>query len=93
MVNGVKPFIEKGKTTERSEPMLLAKRVYLMNLPYDTHEREIEMLCKEFAPIDNVVIPRNYDGRPQGYAFVYLKNISDVPKLIDYVDGRHIRSR
>ena len=29
----------------------------------------------------------------KGYAFVYLKHESDVNKVIDYVDGRHIRSR
>ncbi len=32
-------------------------------------------------------------GRTKGYAFVYLKNPDDVDKVIDYVDGRHIRSR
>jgi len=32
-------------------------------------------------------------GRTRGYAFVYLKNAIDAEKVIDYVDGRHIRSR
>lgn len=64
-----------------------------MNLPYDASKTEIEALCKEFAPVDDVVIPRNPDGRPHGYAFVYLQSAADVPKLIDFVDGRHIRSR
>lgn len=32
-------------------------------------------------------------GRTKGYAFVYLKNAKDVGKVIEYVDGRHIRSR
>ena len=32
-------------------------------------------------------------GYSRGYAFVYVQNPSDVQKLIDYVDGRHIRSR
>ena len=32
-------------------------------------------------------------GRTRGYAFVYLKNAEDADKLIEYVDGRHIRSR
>lgn len=29
----------------------------------------------------------------KGYAFVYLKNASDLDKAIEFVDGRHIRSR
>jgi hypothetical protein len=29
----------------------------------------------------------------KGYAFVYLKNANDIDKAIEYIDGRHIRSR
>jgi hypothetical protein len=32
-------------------------------------------------------------GRTRGYAFVYLKKAEDAEKLIEYVDGRHIRNR
>jgi RNA recognition motif-containing protein len=75
-----------------------------MNLPYDTTKREIETLVKEFAEIEEISIPRDkYDfvfglklnraGRTRGFAFVYLKNPQDVDKVIEYVDGRHIRSR
>jgi len=72
---------------------MLARRVYLMNLPYDAYPHEVEALCKEFAPVKEVVIPRDPNGLPRGYAFVYLKNASDVKKVIEYVDGRHLRSR
>lgn len=76
-----------------------------MNLPYDATKREIEQLVKEFAEIDDIAIPRDkYDfipwiiidiriGRTRGYAFVYLKKAEDAEKLIEYVDGRHIRNR
>jgi len=30
-----------------------------MNVPYDAYISEIEKLCKEFAPIDSVVVPRD----------------------------------
>jgi RNA recognition motif. (a.k.a. RRM, RBD, or RNP domain) len=33
------------------------------------------------------------NGRTKGYAFVYLKNASNLDKAIDFIDGRHIRSR
>ena len=74
-------------------PELLSRRVYLMNIPYDTHMNELELLCKEFADIDEIVIPRDAKNMVRGYAFVYVKNPKDVQKLIDYVDGRHIRQR
>lgn len=64
-----------------------------MNLPYDATKREIEQLVKEFADIDDIAIPRDKIGRTRGYAFVYLKKAEDASKLIEYVDGRHIRNR
>ena len=59
-----------------------------MNLPYDAYPHEVEGLCKEFAPVKSVVIPRDPNGLPRGYAFVYLKNASDVKKVKRNVDLR-----
>ena len=59
MVVKVKPFYEKKGESPRKAPALLARRVYLMNLPYDATKREIEQLVKEFAEIDDIAIPRD----------------------------------
>ena len=64
-----------------------------MNVPYDVYPHEIENLCKEFVNVDKVVVPRDKNGLARGYVFVFVKKISDVQKLIEFVDGRHIRSR
>lgn len=64
--------MKKGETSERVDPSLLSRRVYLMNLPYDASIKEIEGLCKEFAPVEKVVVPRDPNGLARGYAFVYL---------------------
>ena len=32
-------------------------------------------------------------GLARGFAFAYLKKAADVDKVIEYVDGRHLRSR
>ena len=50
-------------------------------------------MVSEFAPVDKVVIPRDRAGLTRGYAFVYLENERDVDKVIDYVDGRHLKNR
>jgi|TARA_B110000305_G_C19260336_1_gene549194 RNA recognition motif-containing protein len=77
-VCSARPYLEKGETSERVEPSLLARRVYLMNLPYDAHHKEIEKLCSEFTPIDNVVLPRDPNGLARGYAFVFVKKAEHV---------------
>ena len=93
LICSVKPYIAEGEISTRKEPALLARRVYLMNLPYDSYLHEIEALCREFVPVEKVVVPRDPEGLARGYAFVYLEKASDVQKLVDYVDGRHLRSR
>ena len=78
MVCSARPYFAKGESSERVEPGLLARRVYLMNLPYDTHPKEIEKMCSEFVPIDDVVIPRDPNGLARGYAFVFVKKPDQV---------------
>lgn len=59
MVNLVKPVYEKGEQRPRKDENLLARRVYLMNVPYDTHQSEIQRLVQDFAEVDQVVLPRD----------------------------------
>lgn len=72
---------------------MLARRVYLMNVPYSATAADLESLVSEFAPVDQVVIPRDKAGLSRGFAFAYLKSAKDVANVIDYVDGRHIQGR
>ena len=55
----VRPYYDRKGETPRKAPALLQRRLYLMNLPYDTTKREIEGLVKEFAEIDDIAIPRD----------------------------------
>ena len=59
IINRVKPFQEKKSDQPRNEQALLKRRLYLMNLPYDAYKKEIEGLVKEFAYVDEVVIPKD----------------------------------
>ena len=95
-VCSVKPFINKENRANgdsRNTEGMLARRVYLMNVSYKTSNAEIENFVNEFAPVDQVVIPRDKSGLSRGFAFVYLKDAKDVANCIDYVDGRHLGGR
>lgn len=59
MINRVRPFFEKKGETQRKDHGLLQRRIYLMNMPYDATPKEIEGLVKEFAEVEEVVIPRD----------------------------------
>ena len=56
----VKPYFEKGlDQSTRVESSLLARRVYLMNVPYDATLKELESLVCEFAEVEKIVVPRD----------------------------------
>ena len=60
LVCRVKPYFQKNQPERpRNDEELIQRRVYLMNVPYDATKTEIEDLIKPFAPIDQVVIPRD----------------------------------
>lgn len=73
MINFAKPVFHKGDHSPRLDANLLARRVYLMNVPYDAHVTEIYRLVSDFAEVDKVVVPRDPKGLARGYCFVYLK--------------------
>jgi len=79
----------------RRDDNRLNRRIYLMNVPYDATLREIESLVKPHAAggIDEVVIARDKAGLAKGFAFVFVNDARDAKRVVDYVDGRHLRSR
>jgi len=62
-------------------------------VPYDATVAELEKLVGEFVKVEQAVVPRDRAGLARGYAFVYLEKAEDLDKAVEYVDGRHIRSR
>ena len=55
----VRPFFEKEDQKPRKESTMINRRVYLMNVPYDATIGELEELVSKFAPVEQVVVPRD----------------------------------
>ena len=89
----MRPFFESKNEGSIKKEGLLARRLYLMNVPYDASSAELEAFVSEFVPVEMAVIPRDRGGLAHGYAFVYLQNASDMDRALEYCDGRHLRSR
>ena len=71
----------------------MSRRIYIKNLAYDTSIQDLRKLVTQFAPVDSIVIPRDAAHLPRGFAYVFLKSEADVDKVIDYIDGRHLKQR
>ena len=72
---------EKQEMTELSE-----RKVMVYNLSYSASIEDIKLVFENFCKVDKIIIPRDIEGYPKGYAFVYLKDKQDVPKVLEYVD-------
>ena len=50
----------------------MKRRLTVYNLSYSTSVEDLRNLIGEFGKIEEIIIPRNINGYPQGYAFVYI---------------------
>ncbi|CAI2380402.1 unnamed protein product [Moneuplotes crassus] len=71
----------------------LMKRLTIYNLSYKASVKDIEQVVGEFGRIEEIRIPRNHDGYPHGYAFVFMHSEKDIKRVLDYADERHIHNR
>lgn len=94
----VRPFVDRragGVLPQRNaeDPSILARRIYITNVAYGATEEDIQEIAAEAAEIERVAIPKDREGRARGYAFVYVKNVDDVQKVVDQLQGKRIMSR
>jgi RNA recognition motif-containing protein len=59
LILSVKPYLDKHDQRSRQAESLLSRRIYLMNVPYDARMEELDELVSKFAPVDQVVVPRD----------------------------------
>lgn len=55
----VKPYFDKNDIKPRIAVEALEKRIYLMNVPYDSTLLELENFVSKFAPVEKVDIIRD----------------------------------
>lgn len=80
------------KPTVEDDPRLL-RRLTLYNLTYKASIEDIKNTITEFGKIEEILIPRNREGYPQGYAFVFMHSEEDCQRVMDFADERHILGR
>ena len=60
---------------------------------YSTSIEDLRNLIGEFRKIEEIIIPRNINCYPQGYAFLDMYSKEDWQRVIDYADERHLHNR
>jgi hypothetical protein len=68
--------------------------IYVGNLPFTATEEEVAELFAAFGPVEKVKIVTDREtGRPRGFCFVTLADVSRVKEAADAVDGQELGGR
>ncbi|MFC1913672.1 RNA recognition motif domain-containing protein [Chloroflexota bacterium] len=68
--------------------------IYVGNLSYDSTEDELRSEFEAFGEVSSVnVITDRYTGRPRGFAFVEMPNVSEGQEAIKGLNGKMLRDR
>jgi RNA recognition motif-containing protein len=74
--------------------MILQKKLYVGNLPFETNDRELRTLFERHGSVDTVsVITDRETGRPRGFAFVEMSEVSGASEAIKQLDGTELGGR
>jgi cold-inducible RNA-binding protein len=69
-------------------------KIYVGNLSYDVTEEELREEFAAFGEVESVAIPTDrYSGRPRGFAFVEMPQVSEGQAAISGLNGKSLKER
>src|SRR5216684_6490265 len=76
------------------EEMLMASKVFVGNLDFNTTRDEVEALFSQVGTVRDVLLPTDREsGRPRGFAFVEFESDEDAAKAIEKFNGHDLGGR
>jgi RNA recognition motif-containing protein len=79
---------------ESREDIDLTKKLYVGNLPFTTTEGELRTLFEQYGTVDRVsVITDRETGRPRGFAFVEMNEVTGADSATRGLDGHNVSGR
>jgi RNA recognition motif-containing protein len=68
--------------------------IYVGNLPFDTNEDEVREAFAAFGQVDTVTLIKDkFTGKPRGFGFVEMPNMSEAQKAIQALNGKEFKTR
>ena len=72
----------------------MSKKLYVGNLPFTTTEGELRSLFEQYGGVDRVSVITDRDtGRPRGFAFVEMAEVSGADSATKSLDGHTVGGR
>ena len=72
----------------------MSKKLYVGNLPFTSTEGELRTLFEQYGTVDRVsVITDRETGRPRGFAFVEMQEVTGADSATRGLDGHSVGGR
>ena len=72
----------------------MSRKLYVGNLPYQTDERELQELFRQFGSVDSVRVMRDMaTGRARGFAFVEMATDEEAQTAAAKLNGFQLGGR
>src|SRR5258706_14363477 len=90
----VRPEARQLAGSAAEEEMLMASKVFVGNLDFNTTRDEVEALFAQVGTVRDVFLPTDREsGRPRGFAFVEFESDEDAAKAIEKFNGHDLGGR
>jgi RNA recognition motif-containing protein len=74
--------------------ILMAKKIYVGNLPFTCRDQELSDIFADFGSVDSAKVIMDRDsGRSKGFGFVEMSDDDAAMKAIDSLNGKEVGGR
>ena len=85
--------IKKEEVKEKTEEKLDEKRLYVVNLPFDSNEEEIREIFQKYGKITELKLPKGKEGKFKGFAYVAYENENQALHCFSELDNKIVMGR
>lgn len=82
---------KKKKTQNTSLPQ--TSKIIIRNLPFEATKKDLQQLCKPFGQVKSVRIPKKFDGKSRGFAFVEFLTKQEAQNAFEALTHSHLYGR
>src|SRR5688500_12650990 len=85
---GRRPVSRRGTESSKTRRAIMAKNIYVGNLPYSTTGDDLVELFQAYGSVTSgQVIIDKFSGRSRGFGFVEMSNDDEAQAAIDALNG------
>mmetsp|Transcript_47612 Transcript_47612/g.111103 ORF Transcript_47612/g.111103 Transcript_47612/m.111103 type:complete len:576 (+) Transcript_47612:2376-4103(+) len=80
----------KGGGVAQGKP---SRKLTVRNVPFEASKRELKELFGSFGEVSSVRMPKKFDGKHRGFAFIEYLSKQDAAKAMDALGNTHLYGR